>query len=771
MPVEIEIADNSYLVEADSLSTSLRAGIAGPQLDFRLIPGQGFPPMQKPVSISLGVLSFEGILNDDNRDSANTHIAPRTYSAVGKHVFLNRDVDVSYRGLTSVADLADDLVFPTGMAFSVVGDTRNIQSFAFKGNLTQALQYLAVKGKYMLHFGLAGIELVDKLNPPAAPFNWIYQSTSGWRKIPKRFSSEIPYNKIFVEGGVPKLLPDDPDEEEIEVAYVGNGIQTRFKYPRKTDEIFDVTLDGESLTICQEGDPLQASFDCFNDRGETEVVFNTPPGEGIEIILFCRIQRALGMWENTALQSEFSSAFGGDGKLIYRESRPEIRTQAEADEYAESLGLLFGQIRKEYSAEVWGNGIFYPGRAVLVNDSRDGINDTLLVQQTQLTYKSHLGRWLQQVTVGNGADGDVSGSATAYVQAVGGRGFGNQITTKQPPTETSQAMANLPKFLAPYDIVRGEDGMYYLGDGNVIRSLDVANNILDTYAGNGSSDVTGDGGLATSAGLGSVVRSIGMDQYFNLYLFSSNYTVRKIDYSTKIITTFAGNGTEGNTGNGGASIAAQLVNVSDIIERPSTGEILIGQGQYPIRRVNPSTGIIEEFVTLNVGNGEGALSIIHIGADTYICTDITSRKIYQFDSLGNITHLAGTGGDGYTGDGGLATDAEIGSPWGIIGDGSGNYYFSDYSNSVVRKIDSSGIISTVAGTGTIGYSGNNGPGTSADLCTPIGLELYLDGDLCLLICDSGNACIRKLNLTSGLISLFAGTPQVPGYSGDGGPLK
>lgn len=439
MPVEIEIADNSYLVEADSLTTSLRAGIAGPQLDFRLIPGQGFPPMQKPVSISLGGLSFEGILNDDNRDSANTHIAPRTYSAVGKHVFLNRDVDVSYRGLTSVADLADDLVFPTGMAFSVVGDTRNIQSFAFKGNLTQALQYLAVKGKYLLHFGLAGIELVDKLNPPAAPFNWIYQSTSGWKKIPKRFSSEIPYNKIFVEGGVPKLLPEDPDEEEIEVAYVGNGIQARFKYPRKTDEVFDVTLDGESLTICQEGDPLQASFDCFNDRGETEVVFNTPPGEGIEIILFCRIQRALGMWENTALQSEFAAAFGGDGKLIYRDQRPEIRTQAEADEYAESLGLLFGQVRKEYSAEVWGSGIFYPGRAVLVNDSRDGVNDTLLVQQVQLTYKSHLGRWTQQVTVGNGSDGDVSGSATAYVQAVGGGGIGNQITTKQPPTETSQA--------------------------------------------------------------------------------------------------------------------------------------------------------------------------------------------------------------------------------------------------------------------------------------------------------------------------------------------
>lgn len=137
-------------------------------------------------------------------------------------------------------------------------------------------------------------------------------------------------------------------------------------------------------------------------------------------------------------------------------------------------------------------------------------------------------------------------------------------------------------------------------------------------------------------------------------------------------------------------------------------------------------------------------------------------------STGKIATIAGTSDSyQYSGDGGAATSASFNVPYGIAVDSSGNVYVSDLLNHVVRKINSSGTISTVAGTGTYGYSGDGGPGTSAQLNEPIGLAL--DSQQNLYIADSNNFCVRMLNTTTGIITTVAGVPTVNSFSGDGGP--
>jgi uncharacterized protein (TIGR03437 family) len=130
-----------------------------------------------------------------------------------------------------------------------------------------------------------------------------------------------------------------------------------------------------------------------------------------------------------------------------------------------------------------------------------------------------------------------------------------------------------------------------------------------------------------------------------------------------------------------------------------------------------------------------------------------------------ITTIAGTGAQGYTGDGGPATAAKLDDPRGIVTDPAGNIYFCDRDNNVVRKIDTSGIITTIAGTGVAGYNGDNIPGTQAQLNTPWRVTMDPAGNL--YIADAVNDRIRKL-APSGMITTVAGNGN-PGYSGDGGP--
>ena len=149
-----------------------------------------------------------------------------------------------------------------------------------------------------------------------------------------------------------------------------------------------------------------------------------------------------------------------------------------------------------------------------------------------------------------------------------------------------------------------------------------------------------------------------------------------------------------------------------------------------------------------------------IGPDgaLYFC-DLGNQRIRRLDlTTKKMTTIAGTGQRGYTGDGGPATEATIAAPHEILFDKNGDLYFAERDNNVIRKVNmKTGIISTVAGTGKPGFSGDGGPGTMAVLNQPH--SIFLDRDGTMLICDIGNHRIRRLHLDTGVIEAWAGTGE------------
>src|SRR5438552_10934653 len=179
------------------------------------------------------------------------------------------------------------------------------------------------------------------------------------------------------------------------------------------------------------------------------------------------------------------------------------------------------------------------------------------------------------------------------------------------------------------------------------------------------------------------------------------------------ITTFAGTGAAGFSGDGGRATEAQLNNPYSITRGPDGG--------------------------------------------LYIC-DMENHRIRKVSRDGNITTVAGTGKRGYSGDGGPALQAELNEPYEARFDKSGNMFFVEMRNHTVRRVDSrTKFISTVAGSGKEGFSGDGGPATKAELRQPHSIQF--DGKGYLYLCDIGNNRIRKVDLTTGMISTFAGTGE------------
>jgi sugar lactone lactonase YvrE len=184
-----------------------------------------------------------------------------------------------------------------------------------------------------------------------------------------------------------------------------------------------------------------------------------------------------------------------------------------------------------------------------------------------------------------------------------------------------------------------------------------------------------------------------------------------------------------------------------------------------IRKVDRN-GTISTFL----GNGTGLNYTDGIAFDpagNLFIADSGNNVILQVDANGTITTFAGTSGtSGSSGDGGPATSAQLNSPSGMAFDSDGNCFIADSGNNVTRKVDTNGIISTFAGTiGTSNYSGDGGPAASAELSNPAGIACDPAGNL--FIADSGNNVIRKVD-ANGTITTFAGSGTT-GYSGDGGP--
>ncbi|TLS74950.1 HYR domain-containing protein [Mariprofundus erugo] len=297
---------------------------------------------------------------------------------------------------------------------------------------------------------------------------------------------------------------------------------------------------------------------------------------------------------------------------------------------------------------------------------------------------------------------------------------------------------------------------------------------ITTVAGTGGNASTGDGGPATSAQLMGPADVV-VDAAGNLYIseFYGN-KIRKVDTSGNI-STVAGTGIRGGAGDGGAATAAQLTFPYGLAVDASGNLYGADRENHRIRKVN-ALGQISTVAGIGYAgySGDGgpatAARVSHPedvavdGAGNIYIADMNNRRIRKVDVAGNISTLAGDGTDGFSGDGGPATSAQLMAPFAVTVDAVGNIYFADTYNRRVRKIDVAGNISTVAGDGTYGYSGDGGLATSAQLSVPLALAVDAAGSLFI----SDLMCIRKVD-TSGIISTVAGTCNVSGFSGDGGP--
>jgi sugar lactone lactonase YvrE len=324
---------------------------------------------------------------------------------------------------------------------------------------------------------------------------------------------------------------------------------------------------------------------------------------------------------------------------------------------------------------------------------------------------------------------------------------------------------------------------------NVVRVVAQSTGSIATVAGNGTAGYAGDGGLATAAGaeLNQPVRAV-LDSAGNLLIVDSNNSaIRRVD-TTGNLTTVAGNGTPGYSGDSGLASAAELDQPNDIAIDASGDLYVADTGNNVIRFVAASAGNITStsVITTIVGTGTAGytgdggppasaelssplgVSIDKMGA--IFIADATNGVIREVSVAGSIATVAGNGSISFGGDTGPASAAELASPSGVIADGSGNLFVADTLNHSIRRIDAvSGVITTIAGVGQPGYSGDGGAATSAELDSPAAVALDAAGDL--FIADTGNCVIRRVDATgilAGVIMTVAGNGSC-GYDVDGVP--
>lgn len=295
---------------------------------------------------------------------------------------------------------------------------------------------------------------------------------------------------------------------------------------------------------------------------------------------------------------------------------------------------------------------------------------------------------------------------------------------------------------------------------------------VSTIAGNGTPSYSGDGGPATQATINTAVH-VATDLFGNLYIADQNNNrVRKVN-SQGIITTFAGNGAQGFSGDGGPATQAAL-NLPTGVCTDAAGNLYIDDtGNFRVRKVDTSgniTTVAGNGIEASTGDGGPATQasmyiaircVVDASGNLYV-TDQSGQKIRMINPSGIISTFAGTGLNAgphslgaYSGDGGPATAAELNNPTAITVDSSGNIYFSDQYNQRIRKVDKNGIITTIAGNGNAGYSGDGGPATAAMLNYPGGLIVDQNGDL--YFADPNNNRVRKIS--NGTITTVAGNGQ------------
>jgi streptogramin lyase len=293
-----------------------------------------------------------------------------------------------------------------------------------------------------------------------------------------------------------------------------------------------------------------------------------------------------------------------------------------------------------------------------------------------------------------------------------------------------------------------------------IRRVDLGSGLISTVAGDGSNGLGTEGTPALEATIGTPY-AIAVDTNGDLYVVDQKTpVVRKLDARTGRISTFAGTGKKGFSGDGGPATKAMLREPNDCCLDGKGGLLIADVGDWRIRRVDLKTGIIATFAGTGkpskkpdrskIGDGGPAKDAVIVGAravcvdgkgNTYIC-EREGSSIRQVDESGVIATIAGTGVDGYSGDGGPALLATFRGPKAIRTDRDGHLYVVDTENHAIRKIDArTRVVTTVAG-GHKGPDGDGGEATKAGLDRPHGCIVDPDGTL--YIADSNNHRVRRV---------------------------
>jgi NHL repeat len=327
-------------------------------------------------------------------------------------------------------------------------------------------------------------------------------------------------------------------------------------------------------------------------------------------------------------------------------------------------------------------------------------------------------------------------------------------------------------------ICKSSDGIVYIADAtnNRIRKVNPAG-IITTIAGNGKTEYSGDGGLAVNAGLFNP-SSVVIDNTGNLIICDrSNNRIRKVDAATGIITTIAGNGNAGFSGDGGPALLASFSNPQNAFADTAGNIYISDAGNQRVRKINAVSGIVTTIAGSGAtgfsGDGTPALSaafnfVRWVYADRagnlFIADQNNNRVRKVAAASGTITTIAGNGASGYSGDNGAAVNAQLSSPVCISGDTAGNIFVGGFFAPAVRKIDAAGIISTVAGGAVNGFSGDGGPALAAQFNSP--LFVFATANNELFVADPNTFRVRRID-ANGIIFPFAGADSNP--PGDGGP--